>query len=224
MRNWYAVGDRKLKALIVAITRIFKKSRLTLNFDQINQPVRTIQAESKRVYKLLNEKNRDAFLDLGFWVYMEAYAEVQLNIPESENLQKAKKEISGKWLDGIQSEYNPVTKYVYVTEAERKRARFFESLVADAESKQRREMENDYRAAENAWIRQTRQAMIDIEDRAAIAAYKDAGVRKARWNSQKDGKVCKECGRLDGMIFPIDAVPDKPHRNCRCTIEPVTEE
>ena len=224
MRNWYAVGDRKLKALIVAITRIFKKSRLTLNFDQINHPVRTIQAESKRVYKLLGEKNRDAFLELGLLVYMEAYAEVQPNIPESENLQKAKKEISGKWLDGIQSEYNPVTKYVYVHEAERKRARFFESLVADAESKQRREMENDYRAAENAWIRQTRQAMIDIEDRAAIAAYKDAGVRKVRWISQHDDKVCKECGRLDGMIFAIDAVPDKPHYNCRCTIEPVKDE
>ena len=224
MRNWYAVGDRKLKALIVSITRIFKKSRLTLNFDQINRPVRTIQAESKRVYKLLEEKNRDAFLDLGFWVYIEAYAEVQPNIPESEILQKAKKAISGKWLDGIQSENNPVTKYVYVTEAERKRARFFESLVADAESRQRREMENDYRAAENAWIRQTRQAMIDIEDRAVLTAYRDAGVRKVRWNSQKDDKVCKECGRLDGMIFPIDAVPDKPHYNCRCTIEPVTEE
>lgn len=224
MRNWYAVGDRKLKALIVAITRIFKKSRLTLNFDQINQPVRTIQAESKRVYKLLEEKNRDAFLDLGLLVYMEAYAEVQPNITKSENLQKAKKAISEKWLDWIQSEYNPVTKYVYVTEAERKRARFFESLVADAESKQRREMENDYRAAENAWIRQTRQAMIDIEDRAAIAAYKDAGVRKVRWISQHDDKVCKECGRLDGLIFAIDAVPDKPHYNCRCTIEPMTDE
>lgn len=224
MRNWYAVGDRKLKALIVAITRIFKKSRLTLNFDQINQPVRTIQAESKRVYKLLEEKNRDAFLDLGLLAYMEAYAEVQPNITKSENLQKAKKAISEKWLDGIQSEYNPVTKYVYVTEAERKRARFFESLVADAEAKQRREMENDYRTAENAWIRQTRQAMIDIEDRAAIAAYKDAGVRKVRWISQHDDKVCKECGRLDGLIFPIDAIPNKPHYNCRCTIEPVTNE
>lgn len=224
MRNWYAVGDRKLKALIVVVTRIFKKSRLTLNFDQINQPVRTIQAESKRVYKLLEQKNRDAFLDLGLLVYMEAYAEAQSNIPKSENLQKAKKAISEKWLDGIQTEYNPVTKYVYVTEAERKRARFFEALVADAEAKQRREMENDYRAAENAWIRQTRQAMIDIEDRAAITAYKDAGVRKVRWISQQDDKVCKECGRLDGLIFAIDAVPDKPHYNCRCTIEPVTDE
>jgi len=224
MRNWYAVGDRKLKALIVAITRIFKKSRLTLNFDQINQPVRTIQAESKRVYKLLAEKNRDAFLDLGLLVYMEAYAEAKPNIPKSEILTKSKKAISGKWLDGLQSEYNPVTKYVYVTEAERKRARFFESLVADAESKQRREMENDYRAAENAWIRQTRQAMIDIEDRAAVTAYKDAGVHKVRWISQQDDKVCKECGRLDGLIFAIDAVPDKPHYNCRCTIEPVTDE
>lgn len=224
MRQWYKAGDRKLKALIVVITRIFKKSRLTLDFDHINQPVRTIQTESKRVYKQLEERNFKAFLDLGYLVYIEAFQEAAPNTVEAEISQKAKKAISEKWLDRLQSEYSPVTKYVYTREIERKRARFFEAIVADAEAKLRRDMEADYRAAENAWIRQTRQAMIDTEDRAAITAYKDAGVERVRWISQEDARVCEECARLDGLVFPIDRVPDKPHYNCRCYIKPVKDE
>ena len=224
MRQWYKTGDRKLKALIVVIMRIFKKSRLTLDFDHINQPVRTIQAESKRVYKQLEERNRKAFLDLGYLVYIEAFQEAAPNAAEAEISPKAKKTISEKWLDRLQSEYSPVTKYVYTREIERKRARFFEAIVADTEAKLRRGMEADYRAAENAWIRQTRQAMIDTEDRAAITAYKDTGVERVRWISQEDAKVCEECARLDGLVFPIDRVPDKPHYNCRCYIKPVKDE
>lgn len=224
MRNWYKIGDRKLKALIVTITRIFKKSRLTLDFDHINQPVRTLQAESKRVYKLLEQKNHQAYLELGYLVYIEAFKETQPGMADSEISQKSKKAISEKWLDKLQSEYSPVTKYVYSREVERKRARFFEAIVADAEAKLRRDMESDYRVAENAWIRQTRQAMIDTEDRAAITAYRDAGVRRVRWIAQRDDKVCEECERLDGLVFSIDAVPDKPHYNCRCSLEPVKDE
>ena len=224
MRNWYKIGDRKLKALIVTITRIFKKSRLTLDFDHINQPVRTLQSESKRVYKLLEQKNHQAYLELGYLVYIEAFKEAQPGMADSEISQKSKKAISEKWLDKLQSEYSPVTKYVYIREVERKRARFFEAIVADTGAKLRRDMESDYRAAENAWIRQTRQAMIDTEDRAAITAYRDAGVRRVRWIAQRDDKVCEECERLDGLLFSIDAVPDKPHYNCRCSLEPVKDE
>lgn len=224
MRNWYKIGDRKLKALIVTITRTFKKSRLTLDFDHINQPVRTLQSESKRVYKLLEQKNHQAYLELGYLVYIEAFKEAQPDMAESEISKKSKKAISEKWLDKLQSEYSPVTKYVYSREVERKRARFFEAIVADTEAKLRRDMESDYRVAENAWIRQTRQAMIDTEDRAAITAYRDAGVRRVRWIAQRDDKVCEECERLDGLVFSIDAVPDKPHYNCRCSLEPVKDE
>lgn len=223
MRDWYKVGDRKLKALIVAISRIFKKSRLTLNFDEINQPVRTMQTESKRVYKLLEEKNRKEFLDLGLLVYMEAFSEAAPDASESEISRKSKKAISDKWLADLESEYNPTTKYVYEHEVERKRARFFEALVADVESKQRMEMENDYRTAENAWVRQTRQALIDVEDRAALTAYGDAGVKRVRWIAQHDDRTCKACGKLDGLIFAIDHVPNKPHYNCRCYLQPVND-
>ena len=80
MRNWYKRGDTKLKALIVSISRIFKKSRLTLDFDNINKPVSTMRETSITIYRELEKKNRSAFLDLGLLVYMEAYAEAN---PES---------------------------------------------------------------------------------------------------------------------------------------------
>lgn len=63
--------------------------------------------------------------------------------------------------------------------------------------------------------------MIDTEDRAAITAYRDAGVEEVMWITQRDGRVCEECITLNGLIFPIDRVPDKPHYNCRCYLEPV---
>lgn len=135
--------------------------------------------------------------------------------------QKAKKAIDEKWLEGFHREYNPVTKYVYENELERKQARFFESIVADVEAKDRHEMEADYKAAENAWKRQTRQAMIDTEDRAAVTAYRDAGVEEAMWISVCDNRTCEECSALNGLIFPVDRVPDKPHYGCRCYIVPV---
>lgn len=114
-----------------------------------------------------------------------------------------------------------MTKYVYENELERKQARFFESIVADVEAKDRHEMEADYKAAENAWKRQTRQAMIDTEDRAAVTAYRDAGVEEVMWISVCDNRTCEECSAMNGLIFPVDSVPDKPHYNCRCHLEPV---
>lgn len=138
--------------------------------------------------------------------------------------EKSKKAIDEKWLEGFHREYNPVTKYVYENELERKQARFFESIVANVEAKDRHEMEADYKAAENAWKRQTRQAMIDTEDRAAVTAYRDAGVEEVMWISVCDNRTCEECSALNGLIFPVDRVPDKPHYNCRCHLEPVRKE
>lgn len=221
MRNWYKRGDTKLKALIVSISRIFKKSKLTLDFDNINKPVSTMRETSVSIYKELEKKNRSAFLDLGLIVFLEAYEEAKPGAKPSKSA--AQDKINEKWLDSLQAEYNPVTKYVYSREVERKRARFFESTVADVEAKDRRGLESDYRIAENLWTRQTRQAMIDVEDRAAHDGYKAAGVKHVQWITQQDAGVCSECEALNGLIFPIDRIPDKPHYNCRCYVRPVDD-
>lgn len=236
MRDWYKAGDKKLEALNRENARIFRKSRLTLDFDNINQPVKEIRSEAKRVYRKLKKKSDKAYIDIGLLVYMEAFEEAtdaqkantktgdtepEVALPDAEISEKSKKAIDEKWLEEFHREYNPVTKYVYENELERKQARFFESIVADVEAKDRHEMEADYKAAENAWKRQTRQAMIDTEDRAAVTAYRDAGVEEVMWISVCDNRTCEECGAMNGLIFPVDSVPDKPHYNCRCHLEPV---
>lgn len=227
MRDWYKAGDKKFASLERENAKIFRKSRLTLDFDNINQPVRTIRSVARQVYRRLKQKSDKAYIDIGLLVYMEAFkeadSEVDSKADDSKITQKAKKAINEKWLNKFHMEYNPVTKYVYENELERKEARFFESIVADVEAEDRHEMEADYKAAENAWNRQTRQAMIDTEDRAAITAYEDAGITKVMWITQRDERVCKECIARNGMIFPIDQVPEKPHYGCRCYLRPITE-
>ena len=39
--------------------------------------------------------------------------------------------------------------------------------------------------------------------------------------AEKDDKTCDECMALDGLVFLLRDVPDKPHYNCRCTLKPV---
>ena len=217
--------------LTKVVSRVFRQSRLTLDFDNINQPVKTIQSESIRLYKILKKKNHECLFDLADWVYIETYLDGLnfLEKPESEKSKSkieknAKKAITEKWLDKQLKEYNPATKYVYTNEIERKRARFFEAIVADTEAHDRREMEEDYKSAERAWMRQTQQEFIHTEDAAARQAYKDAGVQYVRWVAEKDNKTCDECMALDGLVFLLGDVPDKPHYNCRCRLEPVNRQ
>lgn len=211
MREWYAHGDKLYAKLEKRIDSIFERSRLTLNFDEINAS--TARSEASRIYTILKKLNRKCFEDIMEYVYYRAYLEV-------ESKGKPKK-LGAKWLTKFLQEYNPVTKYVYEHEVERKQARFFEAMVADKEAEDRRELEQDYKAAKNLWKKQAKQYFVDVEDASAKQAYKDAGVERVMWITKEDDRVCGECAARHGLIFPIDRVPDKPHYGCRCTLRPV---
>ena len=60
-----------------------------------------------------------------------------------------------------------------------------------------------------------------VSDAATRRAYKDVGVQYVRWVAEKDDKTCDECMALDGLVFLLRDVPDKPHYNCRCTLKPI---
>ena len=59
-----------------------------------------------------------------------------------------------------------------------------------------------------------------VADEATLQAFKDAGVKRVRWRTEEDEKVCKYCRPLDGKVFDIDKVPPKQHWGCRCWFEP----
>jgi SPP1 gp7 family putative phage head morphogenesis protein len=62
---------------------------------------------------------------------------------------------------------------------------------------------------------------------AAVEEYRQWGVQGieilAEWTTAKDGKVCFECGSLEGKVFTLDEIEGMIplHPNCRCFILPV---
>lgn len=219
MRKWYAHGDKLYAKLEKRIDSVFERSRLTLRFDEINAA--TARTESLRIYTILKKLNRKCFEDIMEYVYYRAYLEAREETGPGSKQEGRKKKLDGKWLDRFLKEYNPVTKYVYEHEVERKQARFFEAVVADKEADDRHELEKDYKTARNLWKKQAKQYFVDVEDASTRQAYKDAGVERVMWITEEDDRVCGECAARHGLIFPIDRVPDKPHYNCRCRLKPV---
>lgn len=118
-----------------------------------------------------------------------------------------------EWL----SEYNPVTKYSYVNEVDRKRSRFYESLLASTNKEEAINTALRYFSAMASWY------AIDVTDKAVLKAYKDDGIEKVVWITTKDEKTCRKCNKHDGKIYSIDKIPPKPHINCRCYFLPVIE-
>ena len=113
-------------------------------------------------------------------------------------------------------EYNPVTKYVFRNEMDRKESRLFESLVANTVDRT-----HSYATAEKLLVRQVKQYAIDLEDRIAMVVYEDVGVKKVQWVAEIDEATCGTCHELDGMIFDLKDAPPKQHYQCRCTLQPI---
>jgi SPP1 gp7 family putative phage head morphogenesis protein len=119
------------------------------------------------------------------------------------------------WIEEFFEEFNPVTKYVFNNEIDRKESRLFEALVASSLEKIK-----SYKTAENLLVRQVKQYAIDLEDSVAKTVYKDLGVEKVVWIAEKDYKTCGVCSELDGQIFNLNNAPPKQHYNCRCCLVP----
>jgi SPP1 gp7 family putative phage head morphogenesis protein len=121
------------------------------------------------------------------------------------------------WIEEFFDEYNPVTKYVFSNELERKESRLFEALVASVMEKTQ-----SYATAERLLVGQVEQYAIDLEDKITNIVYKDTGVEKVVWVSEHDHKRCEDCAALDGEVFNIDKAPPKQHYRCRCYLMPYT--
>ena len=112
--------------------------------------------------------------------------------------------------------YNPVTKYIFENEIERKRSRFAEGVIASDTPVEEVELAKRLLAGMNA------QFMDDVTHETLIQAYRDNGTTRVRWVTSPDDRRCKECASMHNKIYPIDKIPAKPHIHCRCWIEEVT--
>ena len=193
---FYSKTDKRLAKLKTAIKKAYSRTSAVMKFDEIN-----VIKSVKELYKTLEQLNLDAYLDIANEVYKEHY-------PDS------KKKLDKKWLLLILAGYDPVTKYVYTHEVDRKSARMYEALLSTKTKK--KEFDN----ALNLWWKQTSQYGITITDQAVIQAFKDQGIQYVQWHSKEDDRTCKTCKERNGKYYRIDKIPTK-HYQCRCWITKV---
>lgn len=175
-----------------------------LPFDELN-----VLETVRGLYDDLAADNQAIYLELAGESYQQAE-------PHGED------KPSAAWLLALLLAYDPVTKYVYQHELERKRARLAEALISVG--KAQRKQNEEWRRALSLWSQQTAQYADIVTDAAVIKAFMDAGITKVRWITQEDEKVCKICRERSGKVYPITELPEKPHWRCRCYFEAVVEE
>lgn len=123
--------------------------------------------------------------------------------------------IDRKWLsEKILDVYDPVTKYAYSSEIERKADRFAESLLASSGDVQ------DINTAARYLTAMVKQYLITTVDTATVESYKSQGVTQVIWKSVPSANRCSICLSRDGNVYPIDKIPPKPHLGCRCYFLP----
>lgn len=203
----YTLTDKSIELLNRRAIKRFSQAKSKLRqlpFDELN-----VLETARNLYDDLAADNQDIFLELAGESYQQAE-------PHGED------EPSAAWLLALLLAYDPVTKYVYQHEVERKRARLAEALISVG--KAQRKQNEEWRRALSLWSQQTAQYADIVTDAAVIQAFVDAGISKVRWITQEDEKVCKTCRERNGKVYPITELPEKPHWRCRCYFEAVVDD
>lgn len=206
MKTPYSHADKALKVLNDTIGREFQNISVSLRFDELN--VIKVKKQIGAMYTRINLEVIRQFEKVARHVFDDT--ENELGVTHTEF-------VSGSFVLALFKRYDPVTKYVYTSEWERKRDRLVESIMA---SDGRRELRQALKRALDLMAFQVRQYADNLTDETRREVFERAGVDEVKWNTQHDVKVCGECNDRDGMIYPIDAVPCK-HNRCRCYLTAV---
>lgn len=189
----YKYTDQVIRYMNTEALRLFDSLKSLAAFDELN----VLQAV-RPVYEELDIITRWAYRKLGNHYYRMTR--------RAKDLQS----LDDQWVDELLEAYDPVTKYVFTHEEDRKCARLIEALIASATPTK------EIDAALRSWARMTREYAVRVTDQAVTDAFLADGERYARWVSENDTKVCSECEARDGKIYPLADFPPKPHINCRC--------
>lgn len=204
--SMYETTDKILAYLTKLIINDYQNyGSSLLRFDELN-----VIKQSKVLYDRLYKDAEEYLFMIAVRIYREAW-----NRTGKRGLRKGIKE---DWVLDYLEETDPVTHYIFSHEVDRKRAYLEEAVISSTDIA---EKQQELDKAMKKWTGMINQYAIGITDRATLQAYKDAGVEKVMWVTMHDTHVCEECEDRDGVIFPIDAVPNKPHYACRCELMPV---
>lgn len=204
--------------IAVLVTELRKEVNYldVLAFDELSAPRITVL--TKKMVSRLLKSNKKAYVKIA----KEASEEASEDIKELTGIAVKPLKTDEAFIATILAAYNPTTGYVYENEADRKRARLAEALIAAVIAGLRLNYRKELKKFANLWHTQTKQYAISVVDTTRIETFRKNGIRRVRWETQKDERVCAECGARDGKIFDIDNLPEK-HYGCRCWLMPVLE-
>lgn len=213
----YRRVDSYLKRLKRFINRAYNHFKV-LAFDQLNAIV--VKREVDSLYAELLKFNRLEYREMAN--YSRNRAIRKLN--EDERMRLTEHPFDPDFqVSEVLRAYNPVTMYLYEPEADRKRLRLLEGMLTCVTLLDHKNFLSVINRNANLWYTQSSQYAIDVTDETYLETLREAGIEKVVWVSEKDSKVCRICRERDGQIYDIDEVPDKPHYNCRCHLEPYRE-
>lgn len=201
----YKEADKRVLELKKYTAAEFNGLTRLAHFDEVN--VIRINRAVNGVYRRVNRRAKRCFEDI-------AWAAIEEGIYELEE-EKPKKPDAEEIVDEQLRAYNPITKYVYNNEIIRKAARCREAIVATTGNQALRPV----LARELKYLLLQEQQYGDcVTDAARTETFAENGVKRVMWITQRDDRVCEECLALNGLIFPIDQIPPKPHYACRCFV------
>ena len=179
-----------------------------LDFDELN-----ILNAVTDIYRDVVRMAKKKYLGIAKLAFIDAMIAAGKSEKEAEKL--ADESITVDYILEMLDEYDPVTLYQFLPEIERKKQRLIEALIA-AHNKN-----DEINKALRYLTLQLSQYADQAEIEATLTAFREAGVKRVRWITQEDEKVCKTCAPRDGKVYPINKVPPRPHYRCRCELVPV---
>ena len=198
--QWYRLADAATELLNRRATKRFEDAKDEAaqdGFDELS-----VLSVTRELYDQLENDNRQVYLELA----QERYQEAEPHGEEPPDL---------AWLLALLAAYSAVSKVVYNNEVDRKRGYTAEGINSSTAKV------TEFRRGLHYWADFTGQFADEITDEVTLKAYRDAGVKKVEWHTVLDGKECETCKERDGKIYPINAVPPKTHKRCRCWLEAV---
>ena len=198
--QWYRLSDQAQELLNRRATKRFEDAKDEAaqdGFDELS-----VLEVTRTLYQDLSRDNQDIFLELA----QERYQEAEPHGEEPPDL---------AWLLALLAAYNAVTKVIYDNDVDRKRQYTAEGINSSTAKV------TEFRRGLHYWADLTATYSDIVTDESTLKAYRDAGVKKVRWATAGDEKVCDTCRERNGKVYPINAIPPKPHRRCRCIWEAV---
>lgn len=194
----YEYTDKVIAYIDKQLIERYSRLKSLVSFDELN-----VLQEVNALYQEIDTLIRKTFLKLADKIY-------------SDNIRaKDHRSLDEQWVDALLSAYDPVSKYVFTHEEDRKCARLIEAVIASSTKAQ------EIDAALRSMSFMCRIYAVRVTDEAALQAFKDDEEDLVRWIAEKDEKTCTVCHKRDGKIYEIDLLPAKPHPNCRCSYERV---